>query len=602
MKNRSQLLFVSVILLVLFSGFFSWFRHRYAVAVPEPSHLGGYYENEFLLTLTAPANGTIYYTLDGSEPTASSQKYSDGIYLQDRSQEPNRYLSRKNLIKNWLGYEPDPAPVPKATVLRAIYVNSLGVCSDVLTQTYFIGIAPPEVGYTLSLIGDEDAIFGSDGLYVTGTEYDNWLISGASADTEPTPNFNKRMEVPVIAEFFLNSSGNSVNWPVSLRLQGNSMRGALLKRFIMESSAELSGSNVFPFEVFPGTATHSLMTKDNAIDAMIHELVSDRNVATTQSVPVSVYINGEFFYRWYLLERYDNQYFQQHYGVDNTMLIKNAVPDPDVPESAGAYGEMMYWIAHTDYSDPDQWEQLNKEVDIQSYIDYISINYYLCNWDFSDDKNCLLWRSVEQDTTAYGDCRWRWCIYDIDAIDFSYRKFDMEPAEINIFSCELPYSPVKVNETVLFRALREHPEFRQQFVLSFMDIVNNNFSSQRVEQILRNHNLDLSWHNGFFEKRPAYAAAHLAEEFGLSGSLETVTVTSDQPSMGSVCVNTSVIDLSSGSWTGSYFTDYPITLTALPKEGYEFIGWKGAATGSEQMLTVPVDGGITLEAVFARTE
>ena len=72
--------------------------------------------------------------------------------------------------------------------------------------------------------------------------------------------------------------------------------------------------------------------------------------------------------------------------------------------------------------------------------------------------------------------------------------------------------------------------------------------------------------------------------------------------MGRVTVNTSTIDLSDGVWTGQYFTDYPITVTASANDGYVFLGWKGEANGTGETITVPVDGGIALEAVFAREE
>ena len=65
-------------------------------------------------------------------------------------------------------------------------------------------------------------------------------------------------------------------------------------------------------------------------------------------------------------------------------------------------------------------------------------------------------------------------------------------------------------------------------------------------------------------------------------------------------VNTSSIDLSGGSWDGSYFTDYPITVTALANDGYEFLGWKGDADSTDSTITLPVDGGIMLEPLFAK--
>ena len=51
---------------------------------------GGLYEDEFLLELTTNIqDGTIYYTLDGSEPTPEAIKYTDEIIISDRTDEEN---------------------------------------------------------------------------------------------------------------------------------------------------------------------------------------------------------------------------------------------------------------------------------------------------------------------------------------------------------------------------------------------------------------------------------------------------------------------------------------------------------------------------------
>lgn len=99
-------------------------------------------------------------------------------------------------------------------------------------------------------------------------------------------------------------------------------------------------------------------------------------------------------------------------------------------------------------------------------------------------------------------------------------------------------------------------------------------------------------------ERPGYAVQHLAEEFDLTGTLETVTISTADPSRGTVQVNTSQIDLTDGTWSGQYFTDYPITITARANAEYEFAGWKGGADEMADTMTLPVDGGLTLEAVF----
>lgn len=604
MKRRFFIIASSLFLLILLSPLFSWIKGQCATPVPEPSVWGGYYEDSFTLELSAPSNGTIYYTLDGSAPTTDSAIYKKGIPIRNRSEEANVYSSIRNVVKDWLNYTPSSSPVEKGTVLRAIFVNDWGFTSEILTQTYFVGITQPANGYTLSLVFESDDLFGDNGIYVTGKEYDDWYLSGSETADAPIPNFEKDLEVPAVAEL-MDAYGDVMNQPVGMRLQGASARGMNKKRFTLVSREEYSGSQTFDIPLYENVTTHSVMLKSNLPDAIISDLVSDRSVATQASIPVRVFLNGEFWYNTYMLERYDNHYFRQHYQVNDRELIKDGILDDEASEYAEGppYNEFKYWVATTDFSDASQWNQLKAEIDIQSYIDFITVNYYICNWDFSDDKNYLLWRSVTSGDSPYEDTRWRWCIYDIDSIEYTHRKFDVEnAAEVNIFSCDLPYSDVKVNKTALFHSIKENPEFHQQFVLSFMDIVNNNFSVSNVESVLAKHGLTSDWKDGYFLKRPAYAVQHLADEFSLTGTLGTVEIRSSSSEMGSITVNTSTIDLSSGSWSGVYFTDYPITVTATANEGYEFIGWKGDADEAAATLTLSVDGGVSLEAVFAKVK
>lgn len=588
----------SCVLLALLCLFFRWVRDVYAASPPEPSVWGGYYEEAFTLKLTAPGNGSIYYTTDGSLPTADSTLYRDGIQIRDRSGEPNYYTSIPNVVTDWKNFTPSADPVPKGTVVRAIFISDQGVQSEALTQTYFVGLQPPERGYTLSLVFEEGDLFGEDGIYVTGRDYDEWYLAGDLDQPEPAPNFFQKGEVPATMEL-MGPQGDVLNQSIGLKIQGNTARAIQKKRFTLTARSEFGGSEVFDKPLFDDTATHSVMLKAALPDAMIHDLVSDRAVATQRSIPVRVFLNGEFWYDSYMLERYDREYFRQHYNVSDGMLIKDGlVTQEDVTGALqSSYDEFMTWVSSTDFSDPDLYERFRKKADIQSYIDFIAINYYLCNIDFNDTFNYVLWQGRSVGSSAYEDMRYRWCIYDIDTLEWIKRfEYAGDAADVNVFRNDISW---QIHETAVFRALRANPEFNRQFVLSFMDMVNNNFAPANVERVLAGYGQDLSWTEDYFRKRPGFAARHLAEEFGLTGSLETVTVSCENPEMGSVTVNTSAIDLSGGSWSGQYYTDYPITVTAVPGDGYKFIGWKGGASETADTLTLSVAGGLTLEAVFA---
>ena len=613
MKPRFLILLISCGLFLLACLFFPWVQEQAAVPTPVPSVSAGFYQEPFLLELSAPGNGTIYYTTDGSTPTADSQVYRDGIYIQDRSQEPNLYQSQQRVVADWKTYTPNNTPVEKGTVIRAIFINQLGGSSPVLTQTYFVGVEPPDSGYVLSVVFEPEDMFGENGIYVTGTAYDAWYLSGGDPDSQhdrwyeakdsltpetledSVPNFFKHLEIPVLAEL-MDSGGDVMNQNTGLRIQGNSTRLLAKKAMTLTAREEYSGSDVFDSILFPGVTTHSVMTKVDLTDVIVGDLVSDRWVATQDSIPVRIYLNGEYWLNCYLLERYDTHYFRQHYHVDDRVLVKDGVMDEESRANTDIdyYSEYTYWVSTTDFTDPDNWEQFLQETDLQSYIDFMVINYYLCNIDFSDYFNYVVWRCALPGSGTYEDLRWRWCIYDIGALEWIPGTPSLGKAEaLNLFSQEHAYS-----QTILYQALKPNQEFRRQFVLTFMDMVNNNFAPENVEPVLAKYGQTLDWMDGFFRNRPDYAVAYLAEEFDLTGEPQTITISASQPQGGSVVVNTSRIDLSSGSWSGQYFADYPITVTAVPAEGYQFAGWKGDTDETAQTISLTVNRELALEAVF----
>ena len=375
-----------------------------------------------------------------------------------------------------------------------------------------------------------------------------------------------------------------------LRIQGGSTRWLPMKRFSVFSRKEYSGRSTFPVELFKGKATHSVVFNAGFENALSMYTVPDRDVATVQCIPVTVYLNGEYWYDTYMQEKYNNTYFRQTFGVENVEFVKVGITD-----------EMKRFLEKHDLSDPKNYEAFGKMIDIQSYIDYICANVYLGNTDYNEYANTAMWRTVSKENDSYGDGRWRWAFYDMDlqtaGCRYNYGMNDITDAQLDTYNIVCDWDP-PVNERQIYCALKANPDWRRQFVLSMMDMINNDFTEERMSALLEDFGADISWHEYFFRDRPDNMIAFTAKEFGLQNATGELTVTTEFPERGNVRVNTSVIDLAKGSWTGRYFREYPVTLTATPNPGYRFVGWSDGRT--DAAIEVQINGGVTVNAVFEK--
>ena len=165
----------------------------YVAIAPSFSLDSGTYIEPDPIKLTAPGEGTIYYTVDGTEPTNESLTYMGPIPLE-------------------IGQ----------TVISAIFVNEKGIVSDVVTNTYDVELDvpdPPELLVesgslsTPELIGvtapeDKTVYYTSDGSTPTveSREYTAPFLMplGKSTYTFICVNDNGQVSEPVVGTYNLN--------------------------------------------------------------------------------------------------------------------------------------------------------------------------------------------------------------------------------------------------------------------------------------------------------------------------------------------------------------------------------------------------------------
>ena len=582
------------------------------VEMPELSHNSGFYDESFKLEMTSAEDTVIYYTLDGSVPDEGAYIYENPITVYDKSAEPNVWKSKQNIIPDWKEYEPDKTPVEKAFLIRAMAMDRVGNKSGIVTATYFVGLEDFKERDVISLIASPEDLFGDEkGIYVTGTAYDEWYLGGQEGE-KPLTNFRQKgreWERPAVMELF-DDGISSFQQDVGIRTQGASARDSRRKRFSIYARKEYSGSALIEQPLFGNELqSHSVVLRDTIADVVCQALMRDRGIAYQRYRKVSLFLNGEYWYDSFLREKYDEQYFKSYYGIDkdDLIVIEGNEVSCGVETDMLQFKELYQYVEENDFSSDEAYQDLNERVDIQNYIDFLITNIYCSNMDIDleNTKNVVMWKSREPGDGEYSDGKWRFALYDLDSIQWNsldYYGID-ERAALNTFSQKPQHADRAYNQGVLFSALKDNDDFCRQFVLTFTDLLNTSFSVDEVDVNLKTAGKSSKWEDSYFEKRPDYMKVYLAEEFELSGSLEDVTLYNSDESKGKIVLNTVTPAMENGSWTGEYYTDYPVTVTAIPEEGYEFVGWSGSVVSDEEAIEVPVTaGGVELKAEFRKVK
>lgn len=573
--------------------------NNYGLEKPIFSVESGFYDSEFEVTIQTSENAKIYYTTDGSIPTENSEVYVSPISVYDRSAEPNVYNSIKNVALDYNDIEVDMEPVDKGFVLRAVAINDEGYISETTTATYFVGLEEYKNIHVVSLVVEPEDFFGEDGIHVTGKAYDDWYLNGQNGEA-PIANFMiGDLECAGNVEIFTPDSQLLLNQECGLRIQGATARKVLKqKRLSIFAREEYSGSDYFDETIFEGKNTHSVVLRKGTTNAFSMELVQDRDITSQRSHHVFVFLNGEYWYETFLQEKYSDEFFEDTYKVKEVEFYK-----------AGITQEIIDFLEKNDVSEENVYRELNQIVDIQSYIEFIGCNVYMGNADYSESirgGNSVIWRTTSKENDSYGDGRWRWALYDMDLCN---QNLLVEGGFVNMFEAQLDSFnyirswTIPVTERMLFSNLKKNEEFRRQFVLNFMDLANTVFRLEEVEKIIPNYNQNQEYYWNFYDRRAEFITKYLANVFELKGDKERVTVSTNLPEAGDIVVNTCKPNMESGSWSGEYFTDYPISITAVPSEGYRFAGWEGSIETKEEFIEIDLSkGAVYLDAVFEKME
>lgn len=500
-------------------------------------------EGQTSVPFSLSENETVSLTrLEENTADTASSVLLDTVYIPDSMKIGAVYARTEDG-----GYLPPDSPVDKAVVLRAVAFDAAGNSSNITTATYFIDFDQKD-GYenaaVLSLVTDPDNLFSSEtGIYVRGALYDDAMEAGLIYNglpwtylTEYTNYYLEGAEAerPVYIQFFDASREETLAQDCGIRIRGNESRHSPQKSFSLYARSRYGSSSFSPVFFDTGISYPNLILNSGRQLKKIFffSLVEDRDTAIQQYTPCQVFLNGEYWGMYYLMEKYSSEYLAGHYDVapDNTLLVKDTrYVENGSPQDIARYKELRTFLAEQNLADPDVYQELLTKMDMQSFIDWMCTNIYIANTDTKPlGGNVLTWQTLTPENDAEGDGRFRW-------------------------------------EHV--KALLENLE--EQHAWADTGWMRWNTAPQTgtfEEQTAELHT--------FFEHRAEYIIPMLAEHFGLQGPLVDTTLSSVPDKQGSIKLNTISPDLSETDWNGQYYTDYPMTVRADSAKGYRFVRWE----------------------------
>jgi len=610
---------------------------------PTFSHIGGFYEEDFWLVLsTQDPQAAIHYTMDGSGPTQNSLLYTQPLRVSSRANQPNELSAISTIAQQWK--EPN-GEVFKASVIRAKVFHPNGAHSAIGTQTYFVDQNMTN-RYTLpimSITTDPDHFFNHDqGIYVIGRAYDTY--DGQFDYLESNYNqYGGQWERPVHIEFFNASGKLSLSQDCGVRIHGSSIRNHPQKSFRLIADDWYSQGDNFENKFFPGlydsignnpiTQFKTLLLRNSGNisdypmfrDNIMHALISHTSLDTLAYHPVLGFLNGEYWGIYNMRENLDEHYLSAHYQIDPCQVVileRNSQISFGEPGDASHYQALLKYIGDNEINDPEHYNYVATQMDIDNFIDYQIAEIYSANRNWPWD-NIKYWRyktNTYKPEAPYGqDGRWRWLLFDLDT-GFGYG----ESASFQ------DNTLLKSTGEFLIRSLFENSEFRVKFINRFADHLNTSFIPQRVistidemqavvnpempEHIQRWRVMEDSmdvWDKNvgimrtFVSQRPYYVRLHILDYFDLAGTA-IITLLTDN-TKGHIRINS--IDITPGTpgvfdadeWSGVYFDGIPISLSAIPKPGYQFAGWEGIDQSNPDVVLV-LNKNLTLKANFIPTE
>ncbi|MBR1724221.1 MAG: CotH kinase family protein, partial [Ruminococcus sp.] len=331
-------------------------------------------------------------------------------------------MVRVSELTPWSGGRlPAQNAVDKGTVIRAVTLSAAGEYSETVTKSYFVGTSSAKHNDLpiISVTTDPDNLFNYEtGIFVLGKVYDDNKNLPEYKDTDEgkkPANYNQRgkdWERPCHIDFFEPDGTLGISQDCGMRTQGAYSRAAYqksLRFYAREDYGEKNFKYTFFDNAFQENGSGKQLKKFKKIvaraggndidytkykDSYLQSLVNDRAIDTQEGRPCIMFIDGEYWGLYTLQEDYDDHYYEENYGVDadEVMVYKKGEMDEGLETDIEYFNELRSFAENNDLSVQANYDKICEMIDVQSFIDYMSVEMYIINEDWPGN-NYSLWRT-----------------------------------------------------------------------------------------------------------------------------------------------------------------------------------------------------------------
>ena len=528
----------------------------------------------FTFSVDIPSGATLRYTTDGTTPTLTNGHTStDGKFT-----------------------------VSNTATYRFGLFQEGKLPSQIVTRSYIY----QDKDYTLpiiSVVTDPINLYDDSlGVYVKG-------VNGRTGNGQSTPcNWNMDWDRPVNFEYITPEGGMVVNQEVDFAMCGGWSRSWTPHSFKLKAGKIYEGNNSIDYPFFAdkpylkhktlqirnGGNDTGCRIKDAALQEIVHRSGLDVDGQHTQ--PVVHFINGEYKGMLNMREPNNKHYAYANWGIDTDEMDQFEMsPDSGYVQMEGDREAFLEWYAlSADAANDATYEQIRNLVDIDEYINYMAVEFYLGGTDWPQNN-------IKGFRPRTENGRFRFVMFDLDGTFATTSPFYTFEGKQN-YTFDYIYDlggrlTEEIEIVTIFLNMLENDSFRKQFIDTYCLVAGSVFEPERCNAII-DEMAARTVSTLAYEGQSPYGTANqlknqlanrqgtmiqaLIDYWRMGLSADTRQEVKIESNVEGASLRINDMEMPTEKFSGTLFA--PITLKAEPKAGYKFAGWSSNMATSTQTL------------------